>query len=183
MLNSRLVFAAVIPAILVSGCSTRPRNFAASVSAPVTDRVAFEQDYRACDSMVKAGGKTAFRDAALTGAGAAGAGAVFGAGAISAASTWTAAGAVSTAIPFVGAFAGFGINRAIRGSNERKMKRAMSDCLAEYGYTVGQWQKLPKKADAARYSADHAANAIFVPPVSGSGEMAEHGAIEASLQR
>ena len=31
-------------ATALGGCSTKPRNFAASVSTPVPDRMAFEQD-------------------------------------------------------------------------------------------------------------------------------------------
>ncbi len=168
MHNSRIVCAVAISAMLLSGCSTRPRNFAASVSSPVPDRVAFENDYRRCKQLVAAGRSSGFRDAALTGVGGAGAGALFGAGSFAAASSWSAAGAAATAVPFVGVFASFGISRAIRGGKEKKFKRNMTACLSEYGYSVADWKKLPKKADAARYAADHSDQAVFVPAVESS---------------
>lgn len=149
------ILAAVIVAIALSGCSTRPRNFAAQVAAPVPDRLGFESDYHTCATLVRSGHTSNFKGAALTGL-AAGAG-TFGATAVAA----TAGGigitgattAASMAIPGVGLIAAFGMSRAIRGGKERKYKRAMTDCLAEYGYEVSSWAKLDKRDDPAAAAA------------------------------
>lgn len=159
MHSQKTICAILAASILVTGCSTRPRNFAASVSTPGADHTAFESDYRTCDTLVRSGRKTGFRDAAITGL--ATGGATVGAGALAVASGGgvnIATGAVSTsfaAMPFVGILAGFGVSRAIRGGKEKKQKQAMADCLAEYGYTVDGWTKLKKRDDAAQAAARH----------------------------
>jgi len=158
MHSQKTICAILAASILVTGCSTRPRNFAASVSTPVADHTAFESDYRTCDTLVKNGRKTGFRDAAITGL--ATGGATVGAGALAVASGGgvnIATGAVSTsfaAMPFVGILAGFGVSRAIRGGKEKKLKLAMADCLAEYGYSVNGWTKLKRREDAAQAAAN-----------------------------
>lgn len=171
MLTSRLICAVAASGLLLSGCSTKPRNFAASVSTPVTDQVAFENDYRTCQKLVSAGRTSGFHDAALTGVGGAGAGALFGAGSFAAASSWSAAGAMATAVPFVGVFASFGISRAIRGGKEKKLKRGMTACLAEYGYSVADWAKLSKKADAASYASQHTGPQIAAQPIADASDV------------
>ncbi len=177
MRNSSLM-AAAYAAMLVSGCSTRPRNFAANLSAPVADRAVFENDYRTCQTLVRGGHRSGFRSAASTiavGAGAISGGIAVGAvGAGVGASTagvgtgWSSVGAglgaaAAAATVFVAA-AGFGVTRLIRGGRERKYKRAMSDCLSEYGYGVGSWEKLPKRDDAAQIAAQRATLALPASP-------------------
>lgn len=151
--------ALVIAAVAVSGCSTKPRNFAATVSAPVASKATFEQDFRTCQQLVHAGHKGNFKGAALTGL-ATGAGAIGGGTAVvslGVGSTLSGAGAAAAAaMPVVGFLAGFGVSRAIRGGKERKYKVAMTSCLSEYGYTVSDWEKIGKKDDAALTSASSA---------------------------
>lgn len=150
----------------LAGCSTGPRNFAASVSTPVPDRAAFEQDYRTCDALVKAGHSSNFKGAAASGlagvAGTLGTTAAFAtAGGIGIGGATTAA---SLAIPGVGILAAFGISRAIRGGKERKFKRNMAACLGEYGYQVANWEKLPKREDTAAFASRQVAVAAPVEP-------------------
>jgi len=179
--TARNVLAAATLATALSACSTRPRNFAAEVSTPVTDRVAFESDYRTCQSLVKAGHNNGFKTAATTtaiSAGAVGAGA--GVAAMGAGGTYSsfgaagaAAGTVLAAATVVAGVAGFGLTRAIRGGKERKFKRNMTTCLDEYGYTVADWEKLKKREDTA------AAAARFVT-ISTPSEASEPGQAEAA---
>ncbi len=160
---SRLASAMAISGLLLSGCSTRPRNFAAEVSTPVTDRMAFENDYRTCDGLVRAGHKSGFRTAGTTAAISAGA-VGGGVGAFAAttggtASGWsgigaglgTAAAAATMAVGVVG----FGLTRAIRGGREHRFKERMTSCLGEYGYQVTDWEKLRKKDDSAAFASRH----------------------------
>ena len=159
----RTALAAATLATALSACSTRPRNFAAQVSTPVADRIAFENDYRICEGLVRGGHKSGFRTAAsgaAVGAGAAGAGMGAAAAIGSTAGTTTGwsgigagMGAAFAAATVVAGAAGFGITRMIRGGRERKYKRTMTACLNEYGYEVAEWDKLKKKDDSAAFAA------------------------------
>ncbi|QKG72004.1 hypothetical protein [Erythrobacter mangrovi] len=171
MQNRPYIACLVALSVMAAGCSTRPRNFSANISAPVADRMAFENDYRTCEKLVRAGHSSNFKGAAATlattGVATVGAGAAMmstGLGGVN-----IATGAASTslaAVPVIGILAGFGVSRAIRGGKERKYKRAMGNCLAEYGYPVGTWTKLKKRDDAAAFAS---ANANVVPqPASAS---------------
>lgn len=159
--TKRAIAAAAVTALSLSACSTRPRNFAAQVSTPVADRVAFENDYRTCDALVRSGHESGFRTAATgaavgAGAGAAGVGA-FAASTGGAASGWggvgAGLGAAAAAATLAVGVVGFGVTRMIRGGKERKFKRNMSACLGEYGYEVAEWDKLKKKDDSAAFAA------------------------------
>lgn len=146
-------------AAALSGCSTRPRNFAAQVAVPSAELASFEADYRTCSTLVAQGRRAGFRDAALM-AGASGAGVIAGvgvafgtAGAVAGSAPFAglaAAGTIaSVAMPGIGLLAGFGVSRMIRGGKERRFKRAMTACLGEYGYTVDDWERIDRKSDAA----------------------------------
>ncbi|MGQ7828832.1 hypothetical protein [Altererythrobacter sp. Z27] len=152
--TGKAALAVAAMATALAGCSTKPRNFAASVSTPVPDRVAFEQDYRTCAALVKSGHSSNFKGAAASGfAGAAG---TFGTTAAFASAGGIGIGGASTAaslaIPGVGILAAVGMSRAIRGGKERRFKRNMSACLSEYGYEVADWEKLKKRDDAAAFA-------------------------------
>jgi len=171
MQKAKLACAIAATAMLLQGCSSRPRNFSANIAAPVPDRTAFEQDYRTCQSLVKGGRKSDFKAGAATalasGAGAFGAGtAMASTGMIGIGMSGSSAAAAATAIPVVGFFAGFGVSRAIRGGKERKFKRAMSDCLGEYGYSVEGWTKLHKRDDAAKAASQSATIIASAEPAS-----------------
>ena len=148
-------------AMLISGCSTRPRNFTAELRAPVPDRAAFENEFRTCQTLVRQGHKSGFKDAATglaVGSGAVGAGlavASMTAGGVysSYGAAGAAAGAALMATTAVVGIAGFGLTRLIRGGKERKYKRTMDACLTEYGYSVDSWAKVNKKDDAAKIAA------------------------------
>jgi hypothetical protein len=143
-------------AMMLGGCSTRPRNFAANISTPVSNPASFEVDYRNCQQLVRAGHTSDFVSAAATGfatgLGSVGATAtIVGLGGIGL--TGTAATAAATAIPVVGLAVGFGVSRAIRGASERKFMRYMETCLSEHGHGVIGWTKLKKREDAAAVAA------------------------------
>lgn len=145
--------------LVISGCSTKPRNFTAALAAPVTSRTSFESEYRTCQNLVASGRTKDFKAGAAQVL-AAGAGAIGGGIAIAGlgiGGTLSGAGmAAAAAMPVVGVLAGFGVARAIRGGRERKFKRLMSNCLSEYGYNVASWSKLHKREDAAQFAANAA---------------------------
>lgn len=163
---SRTAITLTLALALTSGCSTRPRNFSANLSAPVADPSSFEKHYRVCQELVNRGHSSNFKGAAITALASGGAffgvgTALYGAGAMGISG---GAAAVSAAVPVIGVLAGFGVSRAIRGGRERKFKRNMSNCLNEYGYQVETWEKLKKKDDAASIAASRAKlNAPIAP--------------------
>lgn len=156
-MNSKMILATAAAAMLASGCSTRPRNFTAELSASVPDRAAFEGEFRTCQTLVRQGHKSNFKGAAATvlatGAGTVGAGAAMASAGLVGITSSGGAYAAAAAMPVVGVFLGFGVSRIIRSSKEGKYKRAMDACLSEYGYSVGKWAKVNKKDDAARIAA------------------------------
>lgn len=175
--------------VMASGCSTRPRNFSANVSAPVADRMAFENDYRTCQDLVRSGHKSGFRAAGTTAAISAGA-VGGGVGAFAATTGGTASGwggvgaglgtAAAAATMAVGVL-GFGLTRLIRGGREHRFKERMSTCLGEYGYEVAGWEKLKKRDDPAAFAS---ANATIAPqpPSAPAVEELSASAQEASAQ-
>lgn len=155
-------------ALASSGCSTRPRQFSASVmpvgAAPLAEGRA-AADFTTCDRLVRGGHRSGFAAAAATGA-VGGAAALGGAVAVGTSGviggSMSAAGAAAAAaMPIFGIAAAFGVNRMIRSGKERKYKRVMADCLHEYGYDVTDWTRTHKKESGTAIAL--ASQAVAVP--------------------
>lgn len=139
-------------ALLSAACSTKPRQFSATVRASSSDSIASGDEARQfalCDKLVRSGRSNGFAAAAATGA-VGGAAALGGAVAVSTSglvggSISTAGAAGLAAMPVFGFAAAFGVNRMIRGGKERKYRRSMANCLQEFGYDVVDWSKAPKR--------------------------------------
>lgn len=158
-MSVRTAFVALsVTALLVSGCSTRPRQFAPTLKTPASDQAAYDRDYQTCQALVGKGYKSNFKATALklgVGAAAGFAGAA-AASAVAIASTTptlatlglntTAAGigAASIALPVIGIGVGFGVSRAIRSGREKRVKAALATCLGEYGHSVDSWTLVKK---------------------------------------
>ena len=159
-MTNKMILATAAAAMLATGCSTRPRNFTAELSAPVPDRAAFEGDFRTCQTLVGQGHKSNFKGAAAsalaTGVGTVGAGAAMASAGLVGITSGGGAVVAAAAMPVVGVFLGFGVSRMIRSGKEGKYKRAMNTCLDEYGYGVSRWSTVKKKDDAAKIAAGKA---------------------------
>lgn len=143
---------ATMAAIMVSGCSTKPRQFAPTLVAPADQSAQLEKDVRVCDTLVRQGHTSNFASAAATmtttGVATLGSGvAMVSTGMVGWTSSGAGAAAAGLAMPVIGIFAGLGVSRAIRGGKERKYKALMETCLTELGYTTEGWQKIAKRAD------------------------------------
>lgn len=144
MNRNRKIIIPVIAEMLITGCSTRARNFSPTLVAPASDEVAFQHTIETCRMLARQGVKGGFKDAALlTGASAAGAvggaAAITASGAVGIGMSGAAAGAATAGLLAIPLGIGFGVSRLIRSGKERRLKRAMGDCLVENGYSVANW--------------------------------------------
>jgi hypothetical protein len=156
-MNKELIVAATTAALLVSGCSTRPRSFVPTLAMAPLDGPAYDKDLAACERLVAQGRRSGFTEAlAIGGTGAAATtGAFFAAGPVvlSTASATVGWGLLA-AVPVLGIAATVGASKAVRSSKEKEIKRAMTLCLAEHGHAVAEWNRLrqeqrsPGSADA-----------------------------------
>jgi hypothetical protein len=149
--------------LVISGCSSRPRYFVATLSPPAADAMAFDNHVSICRELVGRGYKSNFAaQAASIGIGtAAGTGvavvsvqSAFSSAFLTSSGASAASTGLAIAAPFVGAAIGFGVSRIIRSGREKKLKKTLSDCLTEYGYKDVSWTptkrpKIPRKDEKA----------------------------------
>ena len=142
----RTIFAAAAVALLVGGCSSRPREFVATLPSAPVDRAEFDTVYNKCRTMVAQGRRSNFGARLASGGlgAAAGVGVTAAAlsGGSSASSMAVAAGAGSVAIvtiPVFGLAAAWGVAKVSKNRKEHEVKQAMGLCLSEHDYAVNGW--------------------------------------------
>lgn len=149
---SRILTAAAI-LLLVAGCSTRPREFRATLAPTVASPPErFDADMLRCQVLVRKGVKKGFAGSAAQLALGTGGGILAGGAAGTAGTTLSSTISIGASTMFVvGPLVGFGISRAIRSGREKKYRSRLETCLGEYGYQVAGWEKQKKltKADIA----------------------------------
>ena len=148
--RSRLVVGALIAALSLQACSSRPREFEPTLATPATDQAAFDTAYATCQRLFIEGKLDSSGRAGSAGAGLAAGGATAAIGSTAAAATAGYAGmAVAAAtivlLPFAVLGGAWGLSRAKRAQKERAIKTAMEGCLAERGYQVAGWSKSVKR--------------------------------------
>ncbi len=146
---------ALMCALLLTGCSARPREFTPMLAPPPAgqatfDQAAFDQAYVTCSDLLVAGKLDQNGRLASAGAGAAATGAAAVAGGVLASSMVPAVGAALASatvvlLPFVAIGGAVGMAKAKRAKKEKAIKTAMTGCLAERGYLVQDWVKAGKK--------------------------------------
>jgi len=152
--NSKILFAALSGALVVSGCSSTPRAFAPTLTVPPPDQRALDQATADCSALYVAG-KLDQNGRLASAGGAAGAGATAAAvgGATAAAVAGYGGLAVAAAtivlLPFAVVGGAVGMAKVKRAKKEKAIKIALAGCLKERGYDVTGWERL-SKADAAR---------------------------------
>jgi hypothetical protein len=149
-----MLIPAVAAAILLQGCSSRPRTFAPTLAAlpsgaPAFDQAAFDRAYADCTQLLVAGKLDNSGRLASAGAGAAAGTAAAVAGGALASSMVPAVGmAVASAtivlLPFVAIGSAVGMSKMKRAKKEKAIKTKMAGCLAQRGYVVGTWVKAKK---------------------------------------
>lgn len=158
-----IVSIAVVSALILSGCSSRPRTFEAQLATPAADQVAFDAAELQCRQLAFEGRSGAGLAGSAGTAVAAGAGTAVAGTALASGTYATvggamaAAGAVFVAMPVVGVAAAWGLAKAKRAKKEKRIKADTVACLRDQGYEVAGWDKgrktkkseLPKRGKAA----------------------------------
>ena len=141
-------------AVLLAGCSSKPRNFAPALSAAPADAQAYESVLQICREQAAASiKKGSGRLASAAGGAAVGAGTGVAAGAAAASTASSAmfasaaaAAATMVVVAPVAAIAGaWGISKIKKNKKERTVKTVMTDCLAKSGYSVANWRVMSKQ--------------------------------------
>jgi hypothetical protein len=137
--------ALVVASLLVSACSSRPREFAPTLVAPPADAGKYARDYETCRIMVAEGQRSGF--GARMASGGVGVAAGVGLGAALAGGTGgTVVGAMAAAsatlimAPVIGVVGAWGMAKRSKNRKEREIKEATALCLSELGYTVQDWK-------------------------------------------
>ena len=138
-------------AVALSGCSSRPRNFAPVLAAAPADQKAYETQLQTCRERLAARMDRSGRLASAAAGTAVGVGAGYAAGAATAAGTAVTIGAAGAAaaaaamvLPIAGLAGAWGVSKIKKTKKERAIKNAMAECLAEGGYSVEQWRVMSK---------------------------------------
>jgi hypothetical protein len=138
-------------ALVLSACSSRPRQFTPELALAPADQGRFDTDYSECRQLYSDGKLTESGRLASGAAGAAAgaAVAVVGGAAASSAGFYTGmavAGATVVALPFVAVASAWGLAKSKKKKKEKAMQIALSGCLEERGYQVSSWKNAPRNA-------------------------------------
>jgi hypothetical protein len=148
--SSHAVLAALTAALLLQGCSSRPRSFNPVLHAAPTDEAAFQTAHSECTQLIAQGENFKSDRVASGGAGAAAGLATGAAGTAvaSGAAGWgglAVMGATVALAPFAKVGGAWGMAKAKKQRKERAIKEAGSACLAERGYEVADWEPAAKE--------------------------------------
>lgn len=156
-MNRHVCVAVLAAAVLLEGCSSRPRQLTPMLAPPPAgaaafDQAAFDRAYVECNDLLVAGKLDSEGRLASAGAGAAATGVTAVAGGATAAAVagyggLAVASATIVLLPFALVGGAVGMAKAKRAKKEKAIKTAMTGCLAERGYAVVDWKKAAKTKD------------------------------------
>jgi hypothetical protein len=149
--------AGVCAGLLLSGCSSRPREFTPTLGAVPVDQARFDAAFNECRQLFVSGKLDSNGRLASGGAGAAAGGVVGAAGAAGVAGAGLYGGmAVASAtlvlMPVAIIGGALGMAKIKRHKKEQAIQRVMTGCLRDRGYAVASWQKAPKSHSATESS-------------------------------
>jgi hypothetical protein len=148
-MNSKTVSYTLAFALILEGCSSRPRQFNPTLAAPAANPSDFNVAYATCQHLLAAGKLNSSGRSGSAGAGAAaGATTAVAGGALASAGGYAglaAASATVVLLPFAIVGGAWGLAKMKRAKKERAIKTELTGCLQERGYQVAGWSKALKK--------------------------------------
>ncbi len=150
-MHRNFLVGAVSAALLVQGCSSRPRAFSPTLAAAPADQAAFDTAYATCNQLLVEGKlDREGRLASVGGGAAAGATAAVVGGATAATVAGYGGLAVMSAtivlLPFAAVGGAIGLAKMKRAKKEKAIRTAMNGCLHERGYDIASWEKAKKRS-------------------------------------
>ena len=136
--------------LLFQGCSSRPRDFRPTLGIATADVAGFDQAYATCTQLLAAGKLNQEGRSGSLGAGAAAGAttAAVGAGTVAVIGPSLGALAVASAtvvlLPFAVIGGAWGMAKMKRAKKEAAIKKLISGCLQERGYSVADWDMVRK---------------------------------------
>lgn len=154
-MKRRHTAAAVALILMLTGCSSRPREFVPTLKMAPADQAKYERDYETCRTLVAKGQRSGFGSrAASAGAGvAAGVGIPVGIATLGEAAAFAVASSAIVLMPVVGVGAAWAMAKRKKNRKERDIKQAIALCLSEHGYVVVDWELGKKRARAEAHTA------------------------------
>lgn len=155
----KILAAAAIISLVLSACSSRPREFRPELGVATSDEAKFNAAYADCKQLYVSGKLDSAGRLASGGAGAAAGGAVGAAGTAAAAGAGLYGGmAVMSAtlvlMPVAIIGGAVGMAKIKRHKKEQAIQHIMGGCLHDRGYSVASWQKVPKQKPIEKTSAE-----------------------------
>lgn len=151
-MDKEKILALALSAVLVSGCSSRPRQFVPQLAVQPVDGAQYEMQLASCQSEADELGAKRSGKLASAGAGAAGGAGAAVIGSAATSGTYSsfgaaaaAGGAVIVAVPVIGLAAAWGIARSNRARKEKRIKEAATRCLSAHGYEVAGWNRVKRQ--------------------------------------
>lgn len=140
----------IVASLALPACSSRPREFTPTLTAPLASQSEFEAVYATCQQLLVTGKLDSSGRTGSAGAGAAAGAATAVAGGAVATSTVPAVGAALASativlLPFAILGGAWSMSKMKRAKKERAIKSAMEGCLKERGYHVSGWSHGVKK--------------------------------------
>ncbi len=153
-MRNKSIVCAVTVALTLSGCSSRPREFAPQLATPPASSAPLDASLAECSQLLIAGKLDRNGRAGSGAAGAAAGGAVAVAGGAAASSAGLAGGAALASatvvlLPFVALGGAWGMAKMKRAKKEKAIKTAMAGCLQERGHQVTGWEKTGRNVPKA----------------------------------
>lgn len=146
----RSMILATAAAVLLAGCSSRPRDFAPTFASQAVNAESAQAAAVECKELYANGKLTSEGRLASAGMGAAAGGALGLGGAAAATSAGLYGGmAVASAtvvlIPFAVIGGAVGMAKIKRNKKEKALQHAMAGCLRERGFEVAGWERVRTK--------------------------------------
>ncbi len=149
-----LTVTALIWALSLQACSSRPREFSPALATVPADQGSFQAAFSECRQLMADGKLNTHGQLASGGAGAA-AGvttAAVGGTAAAVAGGWTGLAVASATIvllPFAAVGGAWRMAKSKKNRKEKAIQQAMAGCLTERGYPVVGWEPASKKISPA----------------------------------